>query len=44
MDPVDALDALPRLRLCQLPTPIQRLDRLEERLGIAHGEEAANLA
>ena len=37
MDPVDALDALPRLRLCQLPTPIQRLDRLEERLGITDG-------
>ncbi len=32
-----ALDALPRLRLCQLPTPIQRLARLERELGLAAG-------
>ena len=35
MDPSHALDALPRLRLCQLPTPIQRLSRLEAALGLA---------
>jgi 1-aminocyclopropane-1-carboxylate deaminase/D-cysteine desulfhydrase-like pyridoxal-dependent ACC family enzyme len=39
MDPSQALDSLPRVRLCQLPTPIQRLRRVEEALGIDHGPQ-----
>lgn len=39
MNPSDALDALPRLRLCQLPTPVQRLERVEQALGLANGPE-----
>ena len=39
MDPAKTLDSLPRLRLCQLPTPIQRLRRLERDLGLEHGPE-----
>jgi len=39
MTPVEMLDALPRLRLCQLPTPIQRLERVEAALGLAAGPE-----
>jgi L-cysteate sulfo-lyase len=35
----ETLDALPRLSLCQLPTPMQRLDRLEEALGVADGPQ-----
>ncbi len=34
MDPVKTLDSLPRLRLCQLPTPIHRMSRLEQALGL----------
>ncbi|MCG3178741.1 MAG: L-cysteate sulfo-lyase [Phycisphaerae bacterium] len=37
MDAGAKLDALPRLRLCQLPTPIQRMTRLEKTLGLADG-------
>jgi len=37
--PAGALDALPRLRLCQLPTPIQRLERVEAALGLTGGPE-----
>jgi D-cysteine desulfhydrase family pyridoxal phosphate-dependent enzyme len=33
------LDALPRLRLCQLPTPVQRLERVESALGLTDGPE-----
>ena len=39
MTPAGALDALPRLRLCQLPTPIQRLERVEAALGLTGGPE-----
>jgi len=39
MDAVDKLDALPRLQLCRLPTPIQRMQRLENRLGLTGGPE-----
>jgi len=39
MDPTTTLDSLPRLRLCQLPTPIQRLARLEVELGVEGGPE-----
>lgn len=39
MTPADALDARPRLRLCQLPTPVQRLTRLENELGLEDGPE-----
>ena len=37
MDISATLDSLPRLRLCQLPTPIQRMRRLEQALGAADG-------
>jgi len=37
MDPIATLDGLPRLRLCQLPTPLQRLERLERALGLVNG-------
>ena len=39
MSASEALDSLPRLRLCQLPTPIQRLRRVEEALGIEDGPQ-----
>ena len=39
MTPEETLDALPRLRLCQLPTPVQRLRRVEEALGLDGGPE-----
>ncbi len=39
MTPEETLDALPRLRLCQLPTPIERLRRVEEALGLDGGPE-----
>ncbi len=35
----EALDKLPRLRLCQLPTPLQRAKRVEEELGLKKGPE-----
>lgn len=39
MDPIRKLDSLPRLRLCQLPTPVQRMKRLEDALGLAGGPQ-----
>jgi D-cysteine desulfhydrase family pyridoxal phosphate-dependent enzyme len=35
----EKLDALPRLRLCQLPTPIARARRAERELGLVAGPE-----
>ncbi|MHC4914983.1 MAG: 1-aminocyclopropane-1-carboxylate deaminase/D-cysteine desulfhydrase, partial [Planctomycetota bacterium] len=35
----ETLDALPRLRLCQLPTPVQRAERVEAELGLSAGPE-----
>ncbi len=39
MSTEEKLDALPRLRLCQLPTPIARARRAERELGLAAGPE-----
>lgn len=35
----ESLDKLPRLRLCQLPTPVGRAGRLEKELGLTDGPE-----
>jgi len=39
MDPIAKLDSLPRLRLCRLPTPLDPMRRLSERLGLTDGPE-----
>lgn len=39
MDAAARLNALPRVRLCWLPTPITRLERLERALGLEAGPE-----
>jgi len=40
MNPFEgALDRLPRLRLCQLPTPVQRARRVEQELGLQEGPQ-----
>ncbi len=39
MNAIEKLDALPRLRLCRLPTPLQRMARLAEKLHLADGPE-----